>query len=52
MISMGETVDYIKSIYQKFNLSSHTDLKDFCKEQKFDRYIPARFITVGSREID
>ncbi|MEK9498587.1 PAS domain-containing protein [Photorhabdus sp. P32] len=51
MISAEDVVNHIQSIYQKFNLPLHAELKDFCKENKFDLYIPARFVTIGSREL-
>ncbi|WP_317987452.1 helix-turn-helix transcriptional regulator [Photorhabdus antumapuensis] len=51
MISSEDVVNHIQSIYQKFNLPLHAELKDFCKEHKFDLYIPARFVTIGSREL-
>ncbi|KAA1175558.1 PAS domain-containing protein [Photorhabdus heterorhabditis] len=51
MISTEEVVNYIQSIYQKFNLPRHIELADFCKENKFDHHIPERFVTVGSREL-
>ncbi|WP_339385121.1 helix-turn-helix transcriptional regulator [Xenorhabdus japonica] len=52
MISTEYVVNYIQSIYQKFNISRDTDLRSFCKEQKFDSYIPERFVTIGSRELN
>ncbi|MCW7763406.1 PAS domain-containing protein [Photorhabdus luminescens] len=51
MISAEDVVNHIQSIYQKFNLPLHAELKDFCKEHKLDLYIPARFVTIGSREL-
>ncbi|MBI6548802.1 PAS domain-containing protein [Xenorhabdus lircayensis] len=51
-INTKDIADYIQSIYQKFNLSRHIDLKDFCKKHKFDHYIPKRFITIGSKELN
>ncbi|CAQ85122.1 MULTISPECIES: PAS domain-containing protein [Photorhabdus] len=51
MISTEDVVNYIQSIYQKFNLPRHIELADFCKENKFDRYVPERFVTIGSREL-
>ncbi|MCE1645075.1 LuxR C-terminal-related transcriptional regulator, partial [Enterobacter hormaechei] len=52
MISAEDVVNHIQSIYQKFNLSLHEELKDFCKENKLDAYIPARFVTIGSVELN
>ncbi|NHB94506.1 PAS domain-containing protein [Photorhabdus cinerea] len=51
MISPEDVVNHIQSIYQKFNLPLHAELKDFCKEHKLDLYVPERFVTVGSREL-
>ncbi|MDC9595964.1 PAS domain-containing protein [Xenorhabdus anantnagensis] len=52
MVSTEDVVNHIQSIYQKFNILRDTDLKCFCRKQKLDSYIPERFITVGSREIN
>ncbi len=52
MIKTEDVINHIQSIYQKFNLPGHIELRDFCKEQKFDRYIPEKFVTVGSRELN
>ncbi|OTA18361.1 LuxR family transcriptional regulator [Xenorhabdus vietnamensis] len=52
MINTKDFIKHTQSICQKFNLSQHIDLKKFCREQKFDRYIPERFITIGSRELN
>ncbi|AXG48647.1 PAS domain-containing protein [Photorhabdus laumondii subsp. laumondii] len=52
MISSEDVINHIQSIYQKFNLPLHAELKDFCKENKLDLYIPARFVTIGSRELN
>ncbi|WP_118984988.1 PAS domain-containing protein [Photorhabdus sp. CRCIA-P01] len=51
MISPEDVANHIQSIYQKFNLPLHAELKDFCKENKLDLYIPERFVTIGSREL-
>ncbi|WP_338047385.1 helix-turn-helix transcriptional regulator [Photorhabdus bodei] len=51
MISAEDVVNHIQSIYQKFNLPLHAELKDFCKENKFDLYVPERFVTVGNKEL-
>ncbi|ETS32025.1 helix-turn-helix transcriptional regulator [Photorhabdus khanii] len=51
MMSTEDVVSHIQSIYQKFNLPLHIELKDFCKENKLDRYVPEKFITIGSREL-
>ncbi|MCC8376686.1 LuxR family transcriptional regulator [Photorhabdus sp. HUG-39] len=51
MISTEDTINHIQSIYQKFNLPLHIKLEDFCKENKFDLYIPERFVTIGSQEL-
>ncbi|MBC8951643.1 PAS domain-containing protein [Xenorhabdus sp. PB62.4] len=52
MINIHDVTNYMQSVYQKLNLSKHLELKKFCKEQKLDRYIPERFVTVGSRELN
>ncbi len=51
MISLEDVANHIQSIYQKFNLPLHAELKDFCKENKLYLYIPERFVTIGSREL-
>ncbi|OWO84028.1 LuxR family transcriptional regulator [Photorhabdus luminescens] len=51
MISTEDVVNHLQSIYQKFNLPLHAELKDFCRENKLDLYIPARFVTIGSLEL-
>ncbi|NHB87125.1 PAS domain-containing protein [Photorhabdus tasmaniensis] len=51
MLSTEYVVDCIQSIYQKFNLSQQIELKDFCKENKFNLYVPERFISFGSKEL-
>ncbi|MQL47544.1 PAS domain-containing protein [Photorhabdus khanii] len=51
MLSTEHIVNCIQSIYQKFNLSQQIELKNFCKENKFDLYVPERFISLGSREL-
>nr|WP_315903385.1 LuxR C-terminal-related transcriptional regulator [Photorhabdus kleinii] len=51
MISSEDVVNHIQSIYQKFNLPLHAELKDFCKENKLDLYVPERFVTVGNKEL-
>ncbi|KGM26784.1 LuxR family transcriptional regulator [Photorhabdus luminescens] len=52
MISPEDVINHIQSIYQKFNLPLHAELKDFCRENKLDLYIPARFVTIGSLELN
>ncbi|PQQ35563.1 LuxR family transcriptional regulator [Photorhabdus luminescens] len=52
MISPEDVVNHIQSIYQKFNLPLHAELKDFCRENELDIYIPARFVTIGSLELN
>ncbi|MBS9434114.1 PAS domain-containing protein [Photorhabdus hainanensis] len=49
MISTEEAINHIQSIYQKFNLPLHIELEDFCKANKFDLYIPERFVAIGSQ---
>ncbi|KAA1175222.1 PAS domain-containing protein [Photorhabdus heterorhabditis] len=51
MMNTEDVVNHIQSIYQKFNLSFHIKLKDFCKEHKLDLYVPERFVTVGNKEL-
>ncbi|MGV7960943.1 PAS domain-containing protein [Photorhabdus tasmaniensis] len=52
VISTESVVNHIQSIYRKFDLPLHAELKDFCKENKFDLYVPERFVTIGSIELD
>ncbi|WP_047678409.1 MULTISPECIES: PAS domain-containing protein [Xenorhabdus] len=47
-ITTEDVINYILSIYQKFNLSRHVNLKEFFKEQNLEHYIPERHITIGS----
>ncbi|AKH62530.1 MULTISPECIES: PAS domain-containing protein [Photorhabdus] len=49
MLSTEDAINHIQSIYQKFNLPRHIELKDFCKENNLDRYVPEKFVTIGSR---
>ncbi|OCQ51128.1 transcriptional regulator MalT [Photorhabdus australis subsp. thailandensis] len=51
-MSTDDVVNHIQSIYQKFNLPKHKELTDFCKENKFDLYVPERFIAIGSIELN
>ncbi|MQL49264.1 PAS domain-containing protein [Photorhabdus khanii] len=51
MMNTEDVVNHIQSIYRKFNLPLHAELKDFCKENKLDLYVPERFVTIGSREL-